>query len=323
MSENILVVGGAGYIGSHMVQFLLKRNINVVVLDMRQGKLPFDHDQNQICHEVCDIRNSVQVRAVFKKHDVSCVIHFGQEISVSDSVVNPQLYYETNVIGTFNLLNACHEHGVDKVIFSSSAAVYGEPHFIPIDETHACNPISPYGRTKFIVEMMLKDYLTAYGIKYISFRYFNAAGADSSGLLFENHEPETHLIPNIILSFTRSSPFTVFGTDFATDDGTCVRDYVHVTDLCSAHYAGIDYLNEHASAIFNLGSGKGYSIYEVIKSFEKMTRASINITYADRRPGDPAILVANAESAKHALKWSPTHSKIDTILFDACDYNML
>jgi UDP-glucose 4-epimerase len=312
--ETILVVGGAGYIGSHMVKMLLGRGYGVTTLD----NLSTGHRDAVLGGEFVlgDLADRALLDKLFSERGIDGVMHFASFIQVGESVQNPARYYENNVVNTLNLLDAMVAHDVKRFIFSSSAAVYGEPIRVPIDETHPKNPINPYGRSKWMVEQMLADYDRAYGLKSVSLRYFNAAGADPEGRLGERHQPETHLIPLVLQAASgRRESVQVYGRDYDTPDGTCIRDYVHVTDLCEAHLLALDrLLHGGASAAFNLGNGNGFSVQQVIDTACKTTGKDIPVKDAPRREGDPARLVADAALARKALGWNPRYDELETIV---------
>lgn len=318
----ILVTGGAGYIGSHTVKELLKRNFEVIVFDnlstghrelVRGGRLV-----------QADLRSLEEVRNVFRHHPVEAVMHFAALMQVGESYADPQKYYRHNLISSLNLLQAMLEAGVKYFIFSSSAAVYGQPLEIPIRENHPLQPINPYGASKFMVERILPDYDRAYGLKYISLRYFNAAGADPEGDLGEWHDPETHLIPNVLLHLLGRNPgFQVFGNDFPTADGTAVRDYIHVTDLAIAHVLALEKLKEEEqSQVVNLGSSRGYSVLEVIRTAEKVTNRQVSLNYGPRRPGDVPVLLASSERAETWLGWKRKFSDLELIIETAWKWHL-
>jgi UDP-glucose 4-epimerase len=311
---NILVVGGAGYIGSHMVKLLNDHSHSVIILD----NLSTGNRNAVTCGKFIegDIKDSSLLNILFTENKVDCVMHFASFIQVGESVVVPAKYYENNVIGTINLLNCMVKNNIFNFIFSSSAAIFGTPEKIPIDETHPKIPINPYGKTKLMIEQVLEDYDIAYNLKSISLRYFNAAGADPSGEIGERHDPETHLIP-LILRVAKGNleSISVFGSDYETKDGTCSRDYVHVVDICEAHLLSLDYLmREKISDAFNLGNNIGYTVLEVIDSVKKVTNKNIKIIMKERRIGDPDILIANSSKAKDILRWHPKYSNLDTIV---------
>jgi len=316
-TKSILVVGGAGYIGSHMVDILRQADLMPVIID----NLSTGHQEAALGSEliVGDIADLTLLQQVFAMHDFSAVMHFASFIQVGESVKDPAKYYVNNVAGTLNLLNAMLQANVNKFIFSSTAAVYGEPLYIPIDEEHVIAPINPYGHSKRMVEQILEDYACAYGLQFVSLRYFNAAGADPAGKLAERHEPETHLIPLVLQAAQdKKRPITVFGRDYPTPDGTCVRDYIHVTDLCEAHLLALQALMAgKKSGIYNLGAGQGYSVQQVIDVARRVTQRDITVLEGDRRPGDPAILIANPKRAMQELNWQPKYTDLQAIIAHA------
>jgi UDP-glucose 4-epimerase len=311
---NILVVGGAGYIGSHMTRKLLRNGYEVVVLDnLSSGFADAVTDAPLVIGSISDEK---LLKSLLKDNKFSAVMHFASSISVGESVTNPAKYYSNNVFATFSLLESIRANGINKFIFSSSAAVYGKPAYLPIDEKHPLCPISPYGRTKLIIEELLKDYDKAYGLKYTCLRYFNAAGADAEGSIGERHDPETHLIPLVLQVLSgRRENFALYGDDYDTPDGTCIRDYVHVDDLCEAHLLALKkLLNGSSSAIYNLGYGTGYSVNKVIDSCKKITGRQMKILKKGRREGDPPSLVADATAARSELNWNPVFDNLDKII---------
>lgn len=313
----VLVVGGAGYIGSHMVKLLAVAGHEVVTLDnLSQGY----RDAVLYGHFVqADLADKAALEQLFSASRFDAVMHFASFIQVGESVKEPAKYYENNVTNTQNLLDAMVKHGVNHFIFSSTAAIFGEPEYTPIDEAHPARPINPYGRSKLFVEQMLGDYDRAYGLKSVCLRYFNAAGADPEGELGERHEPETHLIPLILQAASgRRENIKVFGRDYVTPDGTCIRDYIHVMDLCDAHLLAIEKLREMGkSAQYNLGNGNGFSVQEVIDAACRVTGRDIPVADAPRRDGDPAVLVADSARAKKELGWQPQYADLDKIVEDA------
>ena len=311
----LLVVGGAGYIGSHMVKLLHESGHQVTVLDnLSQGYRDAVLGAELV---VGDLNDVAMLKTVFQAARFDGVMHFASFIQVGESVRKPHKYYENNVNNTLNLLNVMREHDVKRFIFSSSAAIYGEPQYVPIDEAHPKVPLNPYGRSKWMVEQILEDYSRAYQIQSVSLRYFNAAGADPAGQLGERHEPETHLIP-LVLRAVGGSPVQVFGRDYDTPDGTCLRDYIHVQDLCDAHLLALQYLLDGGdTGAFNLGNGDGYSVQEVIDTARSVTGKAILTQDAPRRPGDPARLVADATRAKKELGWRPRYAELKKIIGDA------
>ena len=313
----ILVTGGAGYVGSHCVKELIARGHDVVVFDnLDQGIREAVLSEHFI---EGDLRSTEDLQRVFDRYEIDSVMHFAALASVGDSMRNPQRYYENNIVGTINLLNAMHEHGVNRLIFSSSAAVYGDPTVVPIPEDHQKHPKNPYGRTKWMMEQAITDYSQAYDLRYIAFRYFNAAGCDPDGQLGENHDPEEHLIPIVLdVALGKRDEITIFGTDYDTLDGTCIRDYVHVSDLATTHAIALDKLAEgEKSAVYNLGIGNGYSVREVIESCCRVTGRDIAVKEGPRRPGDPAILIADPTRAMHKLDWRPRFTDLDEIVATA------
>jgi UDP-glucose 4-epimerase len=313
--NTILVVGGAGYIGSHMVKALAQACHNVIVLDdLSRGHRDLVADARLVVGSAGDAR---LLDTIFTDERVDAVMHFAARSLVGESVANPIAYYRSNVAWTVELLDAMVRHGVLNFIFSSSAAVYGEPHETPIRETHPCRPTNPYGATKLAVEGLLAECARAYGIRYASLRYFNAAGADQSGKIGERHQPETHLIPLILeVAAGRRDAIAIFGTDYATADGTCVRDYVHVSDLAQAHLLALEALlaGTQSQTIYNLGSSRGYSVRQVIEVARNVTGHAIATREAPRRSGDPAVLVAASEKIKRELGWRPNFEDLETII---------
>ena len=320
--QKILVVGGCGYIGSHMVKTLINKGYHVTVLDnLSMGHADAVPSADLI---VGDLADTALLETVFQDGSFEVVMHFASSILVSESVRNPALYYRNNVTNTQNLLDAMIRHGVKSIIFSSTAAIFGEPQFIPINESHPKQPINPYGRTKLIVEQMLEDYDNAYGLKSICLRYFNAAGADPEGVLGERHSPETHLIPLVLqaASGARES-ITIFGRDYETTDGTCIRDYVHVSDICDAHWLALMYLSSNMqSDQFSLGNNKGFSNQEVVDKARIVTGNDIKVIKGERRIGDPAILVADSSKAKDILGWRPQYHDLETIIKHAWQWEL-
>ena len=313
---NVLVCGGAGYIGAHMCEQLAERGFSVVVFDNLAGGHQEAVRWGPLI--VGDLRDPRAIDAAFDAHRIDAVMHFAGKIVVSESTRDPALYYEHNVNGTVNLLRAMVRHDSPPLVFSSTAAVYGDPQYTPIDEAHPCLPVNPYGWSKYIVEQMLADFRRAYGLRSASLRYFNAAGASSSGLVGERHDPETHLIPNVLRACIEAHPVEVFGDDYPTLDGTCVRDYVHVSDLCRAHLAAIDYLRAGGDTeTMNLGSEKGFSVLEVIAATERVCGKPIDYRAAPRRVGDAPVLVASSQKARKILGWNPVESDLESIIGSA------
>ncbi len=317
----ILIVGGAGYIGSHVNKLLNESGYETIILD----NLSYGHKEavQWGTLEECDIKNIDDIDKIFTKYDIDAVMHFSSFIEVGESVTNPEKYYTNNVVNTMNLLKVMLKHNVKKFIFSSTCATYGVPQKIPLTEDHPQNPINPYGWTKLMVERILKDYDTAYGLKSIILRYFNASGADESGLIGENHNPESHLIPLILdAAIGKREDIKIYGTDYDTPDGTCIRDYIHVNDLADAHIKALEYLNENnTSNEFNLGNGKGFSVREVIESVKKVTGRQFKVSETPRREGDPAVLIGSAQKAKDLLGWNPQYVQIDQIVETAWNWH--
>lgn len=314
----VLVCGGAGYIGSHMVRYLTMLGHEVVVFD----NLTTGHRQavGTASLVVGNVLDPAALKALFATHRFDVVMHFCALSLVGVSVAEPYLYYQNNVVGTLNLLQAMQAAGVARLVFSSTAAVFGNPETTLIDEAHPTRPINPYGASKLMVERMLADAAHAYGLRSVALRYFNAAGADPSGEIGESHAPETHLIPNVLRAALGhdSGMLKVFGDDYATRDGTCVRDYVHVNDLAAAHLKGIEFMAGNEGAhVFNLGNGQGFSVLEVIAAARRVTGAEIGFERAPRRAGDPPVLVASSAKARDALGWSPRFTDIGEILDSA------
>jgi UDP-glucose 4-epimerase len=312
-----LVVGGAGYIGSHMVKHLQQAGHAVVVADTAPARpgIPWAE---------LDIADGHRLDALFAEYRFDAVFHFASFIQVGESVSDPARYYQNNVAATLSLLQAMLRAGIRHLVFSSTAAVYGDPHYTPIDEAHPRSPINPYGRSKWMVEQILHDYDRAYGLKSVCLRYFNAAGADPAGELGECHEPETHLIPLILQAASgRRAAITVFGKDYATPDGTCIRDYIHVCDLASAHALAVQHLlRGGASEVFNLGNGLGFSVQEVIDAARQVTGQPITVQQAPRRAGDPPSLVADASKARQVLGWEPRYTRLEEIVEHAWQWEL-
>jgi UDP-glucose 4-epimerase len=320
----ILVTGGAGYIGSHAVLALKKAGYEVVVLDnLSNGHRELVEQVLQVKLIVGDTSDRALLDNIFTTHNITAVMHFAAYIAVGESVTDPAKYYHNNVAGTLTLLEAMLAASINKFIFSSTCALYGVPKFVPLTEDHPQDPISPYATTKWMVERILSDFDTAYNLKSVRFRYFNAAGADPTGLLGEDHEPETHLIPLVLMAaLGKRESILIFGTDYPTTDGTCIRDYIHVTDLAQAHVLGLEYLLKGGdSEVFNLGNGSGFSVREVIESAKEVTGAEIKIEERDRRPGDPPILVGSSDKASKVLGWRPQYPNIKDILTHAWQWH--
>jgi UDP-glucose 4-epimerase len=320
MSENklnVLVVGGAGYIGSHMVKHLQQGDYSVTTLD----DFSTGHRDAVTGGKLIEgsLEDTELLERVFAEGHFDAVMHFASFIQVGESVAQPAKYYTNNLVNTLNLLNAMIKHGVLHFVFSSTAAIFGEPQYVPIDEKHPVVPINPYGASKAMVEQALRDYDKAYGLRSVCLRYFNACGADPEGDLGERHDPETHLIPLALQAVSgRRGPLTVFGRDYDTPDGTCIRDYVHIMDLCAAHVRALEWLNSgSASAAFNLGNGTGFSVAEVVAAVGRVTGVPVPVVEGSRRAGDPARLVADAGQAHQLLGWKPQYGDLDTIISHA------
>lgn len=310
----VLVTGGAGYIGSHTVKLLLRQGFDPVIFDnLSQGHQELILGRHFI---QADLQDKKKIEEVIQDYKVEAVIHFAALIQVGESYDNPRLYYTHNLITTLNLLDAMLALGVKKFVFSSSAAVYGVPQTIPIDESHPLQPVNPYGQTKVFVEKILEDLGRAHDLSYVSLRYFNAAGADPEGELGELHQPETHLIPNIMLHLLGQKPFLeLYGDDFPTPDGTAVRDYIHVSDLAQAHVLALKLMLERPTQeVFNLGTGQGYSVREIIKQVEAVSGRKVEIRRQPRRRGDVPVLLASRDKARQKLGWIPEYSDIKTII---------
>ncbi|WDM20927.1 UDP-glucose 4-epimerase GalE [Paenibacillus polymyxa] len=313
----ILVTGGAGYIGSHTVAELLDLGEEVVVLD----NLQTGHKAALLGGKLYegDLRDKDLLSKLFSENSIDAVIHFAANSLVGESMQNPGKYYDNNVFGTLSLLEAMKDAGVRRIVFSSTAATYGEPEKVPIEEGDRTEPTNVYGETKLMMERMMSWFDKVLGIKYVSLRYFNAAGAHESGKIGEDHRPESHLIPLVLQTALKQRPhIAVFGEDYATPDGTCVRDYIHVSDLADAHVRAVNYLREgNDSNVFNLGNGQGFSVKEVIETARKVTGLEIPVVTEPRRAGDPAILVASSDKARSVLGWSPARTQLEDIISGA------
>jgi len=317
----ILVAGGAGYIGSHVNKYLHQKGYATVVLD----NLVRGHQEFVKWGEFvfADLANREQIRQCFSRYPIQAVMHFSAFAYVGESVDNPALYYQNNVVNTLNLIEVMREYDVKYFIFSSSCAVYGMAKKIPITEDHPFDPITPYGRTKLMIEQILTDYDIAYGMKYVNLRYFNAAGADPDAEIGEYHEPETHLIPlAVFAALGQRNQLEVFGTDYPTPDGTCVRDYVHVNDLADAHVKALEYLKaSNKSNAFNLGNDKGFSVYEVINAVKKISKRDFSLLKQEKRHGDPPVLISSSNKARRVLQWTPKFNNIDDIIATAWNWH--
>lgn len=317
--KNILVTGGAGYIGSHTVRMLVAKGYRVVVLD----NLVYGHKEAIVDPSVelmeGDIGDEELLKSLFEAHQFEAVLHFAAYAYVGESVAHPHKYYENNVAKPLVLLKTMVDYGCLKFIFSSTCATYGNPEYMPLDEQHPQNPVSPYGKSKFLLEQIIEDYEVAYGLRYVFLRYFNASGASEDGVIGEDHNPETHLVPLILDAITGDRPpIKIFGTDYPTADGTCVRDYIHVNDLGDAHIKALEYLQGPGGSIAcNLGTGVGYSVMQVIKAAEEVTGKPVPYDLDARRPGDATELVANATLALEKLGWDPKYKDIKSIISTA------
>jgi UDP-glucose 4-epimerase len=310
----VLVTGGAGYIGSHTTIELLERGEDVIVVD----NLQTGHEKAVVggTFYLGDIRDRSFLDRVFSQHEIEAVLHFAASSLVGESVEQPLVYYENNVIAAHTLLSVMLDHGVKCIVYSSTAATYGEPGQLPIREESATVPTNPYGETKLAVENMFRWCDRAYGLKSISLRYFNAAGAHPDGTIGEDHDPETHLIPIVMqAALGQREKVHIFGDDYPTEDGTCIRDYIHVTDLANAHWLALEHLRRHhRSGVYNLGNGRGFSVKEVIETVRDVTGQPIQADISPRRSGDPAILIASPERAIRELNWKPKYDNLHTIV---------
>ena len=315
---NILVTGGAGYIGSHAVRKLIEAGHTVIVLD----NLSYGHRASlpeTLTFYQADLKETDKIEEILRKHQIQAVMHFAALISVGESVQKPLLYYQNNTAGAMSLLEAMERVGVKRFVFSSTAAVYGEPEETPIYETTRQLPINPYGRSKWFVEQILRDIADAdpeFG--FIAFRYFNVAGASGDASIGEDHNPETHLIPLVLFAaMGKRETITLFVTDYPTPDGTCIRDYVHVDDLVAAHVLGIEALSDGDAQFYNLGIGRGYSVKEILGAAKNVTNKEIPAIFGERREGDPAVLFAHSEKVQRELGWQPLHIDIEEIIASA------
>ncbi|MFB3827990.1 MAG: UDP-glucose 4-epimerase GalE [Bryobacteraceae bacterium] len=317
MSRRILVTGGAGYIGSHTVKLLLRHGYEVTVVDnLSHGHR---HNVEKVPFHELDIQRTEELARVLEGHDA--VIHFAAFIAVGESMRAPETYFENNVGGSLSLLTAMLRAGVKHIVFSSTAAVYGMPATFPILETFPIAPVNPYGESKVMVEKMLHWFDVVHGIRGVALRYFNASGADPEGLLGEEHEPETHLVPLLLRAALTGKPVTLFGGDYDTPDGTCIRDYIHVNDLAEAHILAVEsLLAGGASGQFNVGTGKGHSVLEMLKAVEEVTGRRVPHTVGPRREGDPPVLVANADQLRRTLGWEPRCTGLDQIVGSAWNF---
>jgi len=321
MSDTIFIVGGNGYIGSHTNLLLLDKGYKTVVLDKQQPE--YLVNLPGWIWEEADLQNLASLESVFLKYNPKAVIHFAASIEVAESQINPQKYYFNNVVGTLNLLKVMNDFGVQNLVFSSTAAVYGLPKHIPINENDQTKPINTYGKTKLVVENILEDYYHSYGLKSVILRYFNACGADHLGRSGECHEPESHLIPILLEVASGKRPeFGIYGDDYETLDGTCIRDYIHVEDLATAHLAALEGLLDEKLSFekINLGTGSGFSVKEIVEKAKQITKKNIAIKISERRAGDPDKLIASNQKAKELLEWKPQKSDLDTIILSAWNW---
>ena len=321
LGETILVTGGAGYVGSHVCKSLAGAGFNPVTVDC----LNHGHESSVKWGplEIVDLRDSSRLNVVIKKHRPIGVMHFAALCNVGESVLDPAKYYHNNLVGSLNLLQGMLDQDVKTIIFSSSCAVYGIPESVPIPEKHPQAPINPYGVSKLVVENMLRDFSSAYAMRFVCLRYFNAAGADPDGEIGEDHDPESHVIPLVIkAALGQHRFFEIFGTDYETQDGTAVRDYVHVSDLALAHVLALRHLLDGGqSTVLNLGTGRGHSVKEVIASVERLSGRSVPVKEALRRSGDPPILIADASEALKILAWCPEYRTLDKIITTALNWH--
>ncbi len=320
----ILVTGGAGYIGSHAVLALQRAGYGVVVLDsLEYGHRELVEEILKVELVVGDINDRTTLDQLFATHNIAAVIHLAAYIAVGESVSEPARYYRNNVSGTLTLLNAMLAAQVNKIVFASTCSIFGMPKQVPMTEDHPQDPINPYATTKWMVERMLADFDRAYNLRSVVFRFFNASGANPEGLIGEDHNPETHLIPLVLLTaLGKRESISIWGTDYPTPDGTCLRDYIHVSDLAHAHLLGVEYLLEGGkSEAFNLGNGNGFSVRQVIETARTVTDRDINVLECDRRPGDPPILVGSSDKAKKILGWCPQYPDLSKIISDAWQWH--
>ncbi|ACZ00806.1 UDP-glucose 4-epimerase GalE [Streptobacillus moniliformis] len=313
--KNVLVIGGAGYIGSHTVKLLKQSGYNAIIYDNLSKGHKEVADILDVKLIIGDLGDREKLKEVFETEKIDVVMHFAAFIEVGESVTAPGKYYENNVAKVINLLNQMVESNIKNFVFSSTAATFGNPQSEKISETHPQNPINPYGSSKRMVEIILKDFEKAYGLKSVILRYFNAAGADMDGLIGESHSPESHLIPVILEAASgKRESIKIFGTDYETEDGTCIRDYIHVYDLAKVHIMGMEkMLDKNLSLEYNLGNGKGFSVRSIIDTVKKVTKKEFKVVEADRRPGDPAVLIADPTKLMTELKWVSEYSLDDII----------
>ena len=314
----ILVTGGAGYVGSHTVAALVERGIETIVIDnLEKGHREAIWPGAKLYEG--DLRDTIFIDKLFAENTITAVVHFAAYSLVPESVKNPSKYYDNNVAGTLRLLDTMVKYNVKSIVFSSTAATYGEPDTIPVTEDAGERPVNPYGESKLSVERMLKWFDGAYGLKHVILRYFNVAGAHESAKIGEDHDPETHLIPMILqTALGKRESFSLYGDDYPTPDGTCIRDYIHATDLADAHILALDKLaKEPISALYNLGSGSGFSNKEILEAAKQITGIDIPVQFTTRRPGDPPVLVASSDKIKRELGWNPTRTHINNVIQSA------
>lgn len=317
----VLICGGAGYIGSHINKLLSQKGCETVVFD----NLVYGHREAVKWGTFVkgDLADEKDIESVFQTYKIDAVFHFAAFAYVGESVEQPEKYYFNNVVNTLNLLKVMRRHGCEKIIFSSTCATYGEPDCVPITEEQDQSPINPYGASKLMVERIFRDYEKAYGLRYVVLRYFNAAGADPEGEIGESHMPETHLIPLVLdAAAGKRGDIKVFGVDYDTPDGSCVRDYIHVADLAEAHFLALQYLEQGGTSdFFNLGNERGMSVLEVVEAVKTVTGKDFAVTYADRRPGDPAVLVGSSKKAERVLGWKAEYPDIEEIAAHAWNWH--
>ncbi|MFA5074553.1 MAG: UDP-glucose 4-epimerase GalE [Candidatus Babeliales bacterium] len=322
MQKTILIPGGAGYIGSHTAYLIQKLGYKIIILDKFIHNQKFDHTWATIIK--ADFADKNILKQIFTQNNIEAVMHFAAFIEVGESVKRPKDFYDNNVIKTLKLLDTMLEYNVKKIVFSSSCAVYGSPIKLPLDETHPTNSISPYGKNKLIVEYALQDYFNAYNLQYVSLRYFNAAGALPTIGLGEQHNPESHIIPLLLRAIKNKKIFKIFGSNYNTLDGSCIRDYIHVLDIAQAHVLALKYLEQtKESNIFNLGTGHGYSVKQMVEHAQKICAQELLIEICDARAGDVDILVANYNKAKKILGWEPKFSDLNSILTSAWEWEKI
>ncbi|MFB8791577.1 MAG: UDP-glucose 4-epimerase GalE [Potamolinea sp.] len=324
VKPTILVTGGAGYIGSHAVLALKRAGYGIIVLDnLEYGHREFVEDILKVELVVGDIGDRLLLDKVFATRNIAAVMHFAAYIAVGESVSDPAKYYRNNVSGMLTLLEAMVAADVKQVVFASTCSIFGEPKQVPMTEDHPQDPINPYAATKWMGERMLADFDSAYGLQSVVFRFFNACGANPEGLIGEDHTPETHLIPLVLLTaLGKRASISIYGTDYDTPDGTCLRDYIHVSDLANAYVLGVEYLLEGGkSEVFNLGNGNGFSVREVIETAKQVTGRDFKVVECDRRSGDPSILVGSSEKAHKILGWSPKYPDISQIISHAWQWH--